>query len=154
MIITSPTDQWLRESLRHCNESFVVSSPYVGAYLRDMVSKLDQEITTTLLTRTLLTESVWVGTTNYGGHCANSFRYFHDGASLCRVCSFGCDSLSRQSPRSRKTPPANAKAARSRARSVSRERPLRTTCASHEIALERRKQSDRGEFSIAPRPAI
>ena len=56
MIITSPTDQWLRESLRHCNESFAVSSPYVGAYLRDMVSKLDEEITTTLLTRTLLTD--------------------------------------------------------------------------------------------------
>src|SRR5207247_10519470 len=87
-------------------------------------------------------------------HWATYLAYLHDGSRLCSVCSFGCDSLSRQSPRSRKTPPANAKAASSRARSVSRERPLRTTCASHEIALERRKQSDRGEFSIAPRPAI
>lgn len=56
MIVISPTHAWLSVSLRGCKESFVVSSPYVGAYLRDAVSTLDREITIRLLTRTLLTD--------------------------------------------------------------------------------------------------
>jgi len=56
MIIISPTDQWLSDSLCRCRESFVASSPYVGAYLHNAVSRLDQEITITILTRTLLTD--------------------------------------------------------------------------------------------------
>jgi hypothetical protein len=56
MIVISPSDTWLKEALADCTKSFSVASPYVGAYLRDAVSKLDEEITMTLLTRTLLTD--------------------------------------------------------------------------------------------------
>src|SRR5438034_10577945 len=56
MIIISPTDRWLSDSLRRCHESFIVSSPYVGTYLQDAGSRLDQRIAITVLTRTLLTD--------------------------------------------------------------------------------------------------
>lgn len=56
MIITSPTDRWLKDALKSCSTSFEISSPYVGKYLQDVVSRLDREITITLLTRTLLSD--------------------------------------------------------------------------------------------------
>lgn len=56
MIVVSPTHAWLSEMLRGCSESFIVSSPYVGAYLRDAVSALDGGVSVKLLTRTLLTD--------------------------------------------------------------------------------------------------
>lgn len=56
MIITSPTDTWIRNALEDCASSFTVASPYVGKYLRDAVSRLDPDVRVTLLTRTLLSD--------------------------------------------------------------------------------------------------
>jgi hypothetical protein len=54
MIVISPTDRWLKSSLETCSSSLAVSSPYIGKYLQDAVSRLDSNIAVTLLTRTLL----------------------------------------------------------------------------------------------------
>jgi len=56
MIITSPTDRWLRSALHDCKTALSISSPYVGAYLRDAVAELESTIRVTLLTRTILAE--------------------------------------------------------------------------------------------------
>jgi phosphatidylserine/phosphatidylglycerophosphate/cardiolipin synthase-like enzyme len=56
MIVVTPTDKWLKTTLTECNKSFSVSSPYVGTYLREVVSKLDGDISVTLLTRTILAD--------------------------------------------------------------------------------------------------
>jgi hypothetical protein len=56
MIVVTPTDKWLKTALNKCSKSFSVSSPYVGAYLREVVSNLDTDVSITLLTRTLLTD--------------------------------------------------------------------------------------------------
>src|SRR5439155_23497237 len=54
MIVVSPTDRWLKSALKNCSSSLVVSSPYVGKYLDNAVSRLGPSVTVTLLTRTLL----------------------------------------------------------------------------------------------------
>jgi len=56
MIVVSPTDDWLKKALRDCSTSFATSSPYVGDYFREAVSKLEKNVSVTLLTRTLLTD--------------------------------------------------------------------------------------------------
>ncbi|MGI9086971.1 MAG: phospholipase D-like domain-containing protein [Chthoniobacterales bacterium] len=56
MIVVSPTDRWLKAALEDCSSSLAVSSPYVGRYLNSVVSRLDEKISVTLLTRTLLSD--------------------------------------------------------------------------------------------------
>jgi Dam-replacing HTH domain/PLD-like domain len=56
MIVTSPTDRWLRAALDDCRTALLVSSPYVGGYLREIVAQLERNISFTLLTRTLLAD--------------------------------------------------------------------------------------------------
>jgi phosphatidylserine/phosphatidylglycerophosphate/cardiolipin synthase-like enzyme len=56
MIVTSPTDRWLRAALEDCKADLSVSSPYVGRYLHNVVAKLEHNISLTLLTRTLLAD--------------------------------------------------------------------------------------------------
>jgi hypothetical protein len=56
MIVVTPTDKWLKSALSEYNKSFSVSSPYVGAYLREVVSNLNGNVSITLLTRTLLAD--------------------------------------------------------------------------------------------------
>lgn len=56
MIVVSPTDPWIRKAFGGCKHSVRVSSPFVGAYLRDRVAELSAGISVTLLTRTLLSD--------------------------------------------------------------------------------------------------
>jgi hypothetical protein len=56
MIITSPTDRWLRVGLEDCSSSLVVSSPYIGDYFRQAIEQYDGTFGITVLTRTLLTD--------------------------------------------------------------------------------------------------
>jgi hypothetical protein len=56
MLVTTPTDKWLRGALESCSSSFAVASPYVGKYLQDAVSRLQPNVRVTLLTRTLLSD--------------------------------------------------------------------------------------------------
>lgn len=56
MIVTSPTDDWIKAALEECATSLVVSSPYIGGYLSSVVSKLAESVSVTILTRTLLTD--------------------------------------------------------------------------------------------------
>lgn len=56
MIIVTPTAQWLESALAHCSTSVTVSSPYVGDYFADTISRLPEKIEVALLTRTLITD--------------------------------------------------------------------------------------------------
>lgn len=56
MIVTSPTDTWLKKQLNTCASSVAVASPYVGDYLSTAISKINADISVTLLTRTVLTD--------------------------------------------------------------------------------------------------
>lgn len=56
MIVTTPTDLWIREALQSCKGSLAVSSPYVGGYFSTLTSRLAPSVSFTLLTRTLLTD--------------------------------------------------------------------------------------------------
>jgi hypothetical protein len=56
MIVTSPSDTWLREAVADCTKSFSVSSPYIGSYLANLAKRLDRRVQLTVLTRTLLAE--------------------------------------------------------------------------------------------------
>lgn len=56
MIVVSPTHEWIKKALPTCSISFAVSSPYVGGYLFNAVSTLPQNVSVTLLTRTLLVD--------------------------------------------------------------------------------------------------
>jgi len=53
-LVTSPTEAWLRESLRLCRERFLVASPYVGSILLELTRTLAPTVERTLLTRTSL----------------------------------------------------------------------------------------------------
>lgn len=56
MIVTSPTDDWLRKAIVDCVESFSVASPYIGSYLVTLAKHLANEVRLTVLTRTVLAE--------------------------------------------------------------------------------------------------
>jgi predicted Rdx family selenoprotein len=56
MLVTTPTDKWLRGALEGCSSSFSVASPYVGKYLQDAVCRLQPKVKVSLLTRTLLSD--------------------------------------------------------------------------------------------------
>ena len=43
MIVTSPTHRWLKEALGKCDGSIAICSPYVGAYLNEMVGVVDND---------------------------------------------------------------------------------------------------------------
>jgi hypothetical protein len=56
VIVISPTGAWIQAALQDCERSLIISSPYVGGYLRDKVAVLPESVSVTLLTRTLLTD--------------------------------------------------------------------------------------------------
>lgn len=56
MVVTSPTDRWMRDNLGECIETLTLASPYVGMYLPRLVGSLNSSVTVTLLTRTLLSD--------------------------------------------------------------------------------------------------
>lgn len=56
MIITTPTDQWMREALASCKTSLSISSPYIGHYLRTRLNDLNPNISVTILTRTVIAD--------------------------------------------------------------------------------------------------
>lgn len=56
MIVTTPTDQWVRSALSSCRSSLHISSPYIGAYLQNRLDDLPADVTVTILTRTLIAD--------------------------------------------------------------------------------------------------
>lgn len=56
MIVTSPSDTWLRKAVDDCKNSFSVASPYIGSYLVTALKRLRSDTQLTILTRTLLAE--------------------------------------------------------------------------------------------------
>ena len=78
-LVTTPTYEWLSESLAACRSRFLVASPYVGSILPQLINRLTLGVATTLLTRTDL-------------------RDFAAGASdiaaVCATCKAGASILS------------------------------------------------------------
>lgn len=56
MIVTSPSDTWLKEAVADCKKSFSVSSPYIGSYLATLAKRLERSVELAVLTRTVLAE--------------------------------------------------------------------------------------------------
>ena len=56
MIVTTPTDTWFMNGLAVCDSAVAVASPYVGEYLATAIATLKEDISVTVLTRTLLTD--------------------------------------------------------------------------------------------------
>src|SRR5438067_617862 len=56
MIITSPTDRWVKQGIADCRKLFSVSSPYIGSYLSALVTHLPSDVRLTVLTRTTLAD--------------------------------------------------------------------------------------------------
>jgi hypothetical protein len=50
-LVTTPTETWLRENLRSCQERFLVASPYVGSVLLELMRSLAAVVKRTLVTR-------------------------------------------------------------------------------------------------------
>lgn len=50
--VTTPTRNWLEQSLQSCSSRFLVASPYIGSYLPNLAARLSHKVKTTLLTRT------------------------------------------------------------------------------------------------------
>jgi len=56
VIVTSPTDTWVKRDVADCRKSFAVSSPYIGDYFSRLCSCLERGVRLTVLTRTTLPE--------------------------------------------------------------------------------------------------
>jgi hypothetical protein len=50
-LVTTPTETWLRENLRSCQERFLVASPYVGSVLLELMRSVAVAVKRTLVTR-------------------------------------------------------------------------------------------------------
>jgi hypothetical protein len=54
VIVTTPTDKWMRAKLACCRSSFHVASPYIGSYLPEVLNEVTPATSVTILTRTRL----------------------------------------------------------------------------------------------------
>ena len=55
-LVATPTESWLRESVRSCRSRLVIASPYVNDALTALLSELPDAVRTTLVTKTDIRE--------------------------------------------------------------------------------------------------